>query len=563
MKDTIKVVALGGLDENGRDCYVVEINDDLFVLDCGLSFADRTAPGIDYFIPNEDYLVEHKDKIKAYILTHGHDENMGGILYIYDHVPAPIYCSKSTRAILLAQGEFNGVKIPKFDFHIVEPSSSVEIAGHVFHFFQTTHNAPKSFGVAIETSEGNVVYTSDFIVDYSVESEEFKFDLKALSNIADKPTLLLMADSKSAGKEGYCAPRHRLSPHIEKYFIRSTGRVFICLFYQNIYRLYEIFALAKAHRKRIYPYDDFTRRFLNIILTEDEQNVFKKEDLLAKEDLLRVKQEDLIILMLGKENDLYDSIYSLSNHTNQDKRIALLPTDTFIIAAVPIPTLESAATQCTDFLYRSGCHVVWLKGKDVVSMHPGQDDLKLMLSLLKPKYYFPVRGSYVNLMNSAKLALSMKIGLNHSSVFVLDNGTQLHYQDDKMTIISNQTDRIHTIPSMVDGLGTVKGDTLVVDDRKKLAVDGVAVLAATVSKSKKKIIAGPDCQMRGFVFVKDAEPTLKMMTSIFVDGINALIKADMFDFDSYSSVIEEKIKKSIHREISRDPLIVLSISVVD
>ncbi len=562
--DTIKLVALGGLDENGRDCYVVEVNDDLFVFDCGVSFPDKDTPGIDYFIPNEDYLVENRDRIKAYILSHAHDETMGGILYLYRHAPAPVYCTLSTRAVLLAMGEFNGVKIPPFDFRIVDPTSTVDIAGHTFHFFQTAHNSPKSMGICLETDRGNIIYTSDFIVDYTVDSPEFYFDLNALSRIAEKPTLLLMTESKHADYAGYTAPKHRLKPRVEKYFSGSESRIFICLFYQNLYRLYEIFSLCKTYRKKIYPYDDFTRRYLDILLENDRQNVFRKEDLLGKEDLLRARQQDLVILMLGKETDLYTSIHSLAARTNPDKRIILNKDDTFIVAAVPHAIDESVATRSIDYLYRTGCNVVWLKSKQIIPMHPGQDDIKLMLSLLRPKYYIPVRGSFVNLMHNARLALSMGIGLNHSNVFVLDNGSQVVWKDDRVDIISKDNGFIHTLPSMVDGLGYIKGgDNELVQDRKKLSVDGVCVLAATVSRSKMKIVAGPDCQMRGFVFVKDAEPILRSVSNIFVEEVNKLLAEGIVDIEANSAPIEERIKRTIRRENGRDPLIVLSVPVVD
>ncbi|MCD8194800.1 MAG: ribonuclease J [Coprobacillus sp.] len=565
MADSIKVVALGGLDESGRDCYVVEINDDIFVFDCGLSFPDKSTPGIDYFIPNDDYLVENKDRLKAYILTHGHDENIGGILYLYNQAPAPIYCTNATKTILLAEAEFTHVKVPKFNFVIIEPSSTQVIAGHTFQFFQTAHNAPKSFGVALETDRGNIVYTSDFIVDYTVDDPDYYFDLNKLSSIAEKGTLLLMTESKGANGHGYCSPHHKLTSVIEKYFTNNDNRIFIALFYQNLFRITEVFNLCKTHHKKIYPYDAFTRRFLDILFKENSTMPIKKEDLLSKEDLLRARQRDVVVLMLGQGDELYSSIISLAKHENEDKRVVLTKDDTFIVAAIPNPSFESIATRTIDYLYRAGCEVVWPAKKKVISMHAEQDDLKLMLSLLRPKYYLPVRGSYVNLMHNAKLALSMGIGLNHSNVFILDNGTQLVFNEDKVQLLSNINNRIHAWPTMVDGLGYIKEGEELVDDRKKLSVDGVTILAATVSKSKHKIIAGPDCQMRGFVFAKDAEPILKSISNIFVEEINNILVLPNFnfDFEPYYEEIEERIKKWIRRENGREPLVMLDVIVID
>ena len=201
MEDVIKVAALGGLDENGRDCYVIDINNDIFVLDCGLALPDKTIPGVDYLLVNAQYLISNKKRLKAYIMTHAHDENMGALKYFYDYAPAPIVCTAFTKRVIETQFSFNTLRVP-LNFHIVLPTSSLEIAGRKLHFFQTAHNAAYSFGVAIETTKGNIVYTSDFIVDYSVKIPAYIFNIKALSALSEKPTFLLMSDSKVRLKKG-------------------------------------------------------------------------------------------------------------------------------------------------------------------------------------------------------------------------------------------------------------------------------------------------------------------------------------------------------------------------
>ena len=213
--DKIKVFALGGLDENGRDCYVVEINDDIFVLDAGVSLPDKNIPGVDYLLPNASYLIENKSRIVAYIMTHGHDENMSALKYFYKSAPAPIYCTEATKYIMEGQAKLQGVKT-KMDFITIQPSGQTVIANHIVKFFQTMHNAPYSCGVAIETNRGNIVYTGDFIVDYDVSDPAFIFDLQALSRISEQPTLLLLTESKKATSPGYCSPRHKIFPHGHK-----------------------------------------------------------------------------------------------------------------------------------------------------------------------------------------------------------------------------------------------------------------------------------------------------------------------------------------------------------
>ena len=209
MEDKIKVIPLGGLDDSGRDCYVIEINDDIFVLECGYSLPDKTIPGIDFLLPNVEYLILNKNRLKAYILTHGHDENMGALQYYFDYAPAPIYCSKATKIIAESEAKRFGLK-PQWQFNVVQPSDTIQIAGHVIHFFQTTHNASYSFGVCLETSRGNIIYTGDYIIDFTSQEKGYYFDLKKIEEIANKPTFLLMSESKGASKEGYCAPQHNI-----------------------------------------------------------------------------------------------------------------------------------------------------------------------------------------------------------------------------------------------------------------------------------------------------------------------------------------------------------------
>lgn len=556
MDDQIKFVALGGLDEPGKSCYVVEINDDIFVLDAGLCLPDKSIPGVDFVLPNFDYLIQNKSRIKAYIMTHGHDENIGALEYFHDEAPAPIYCTHSTEVIIRSQSERSGI-MPKWDFRIVNASDSVYIANRKVQFFQTAHNASYSFGVAISTSRGNVIYTSDFIIDFNSKDKAYFFDLKQLEKIAVEPTFLLIAESKNANKEGYCAPKHKVDRKIEKYFEMNNKRIFITSFWQNFFRINEICRLAVENHKKVYFYNDYTKWVMEKLMSADESICLKKSDILAKEDLLRVRNQDVVILLLGRGKKLYEEMTLLVNKENEDKRIVLGENDIFINCALPTPTLETLATRSVDNLYRSECDVVWIKSKDVGPMHASQDDLKFFLSSLKPQYYVPVRGSYVGLMANAHLALSMNIGFNYNNIFILDNGMQLLFKDNnRPVVIPNDINKINISPVLVDGLGISKTALEVISDRTKLGVDGVVIVAATVSKTNKKIIAGPDCQMRGFVYAKEAEPLLKSISQIFIDEVNTAFSANANTFETAINNIKERSRRYIIRENGREPMII-------
>ena len=555
MEDIIKVSALGGLDENGRDCYVIEINNDIFVIDAGLALPDKTIPGVDYLLANAQYLISNKDRIRAYIMTHAHDENMGALKYFYDDAPAPIYCTRFTKHVIETQFNFNELRIP-LDFEVVPPTSSQKIAGRNVHFFQTSHNAAYSFGVAIETSKGNIVFTSDFIVDYSVKTPAYIFDMKALSILSEKPTFLLMSESKGANYEGYCSPRHRVIPLIERYF-KTSRRIFINCFWQNFFRISEIIDLCIENNKKIFFYNDFTRQIMKMLMDFNPTRI-PSSIIVNKEDLLRVREQELVILMLGRGEEIYKELVNIADGTGEDKRVRLNHRDIFINAALPTPTLETIATRSIDYLYRTGADVVWIKKNQITAMHPRQDDLKFFLSVLKPRYYLPVRGNFINLMANAKLALSMGIGLNHTNVFILDNGMQLCFNElGRPSILPNNPAIMPTHPILVDGSGvSTNVAENIVNDRRQLSVDGVVVIAVTVNVEEKRIIAGPDCQMRGFVYVKEAEPLLKSIANIFVDEVTTALSVNNIDFENIKATAQERIRRFIKRENGREPMII-------
>lgn len=554
MSDRIKIFALGGLDEKGRDCYIAEINNDIFVLDAGISVPDKNFPGVDCLLPNFGYLIKNKDKVKAYILTHGHDENMGALKFFYKYAPAPVFCTETTKVVNESQMLIHH-QYTKIDYHIVKASDDVVINNRKFSFFQTCHNAANSFGVVIHTDQGNIIYTSDYIINFATDEDNYKFDLAKTARIAEENTLLLLTESTSGGKNGYCSPKHRLSPLVEKYF-KMNKRILISCYWENMYRLREISRLIKKYNKKLYCYDQYTWDILHNVILNGTSIQITPDQIIKKEDFLRMKRSEVVILILGHSDDIYDEINALGNHTNSDQRIVVDNEDTFINAALPAQIYETKCTRSIDNLYRTGCEVVWVKGKDISSMHACEDDLRFIINLFKPKYYLPVRGHYTEIMSNAKHAVAMGVGLNYNNVFVLDNGMQLIFDGGpRPQIIPYDTSKFDISPILVDGKGMAKMSDDVINVRQRLGVDGTVVIASTVSLSEKKIIAGPDCQMRGFVYVKDAEPLLKSISQIYVDEINLALSQNVTDFENTKTIINDRIKKFIRRENGREPFI--------
>lgn len=561
--DKIKVMALGGLDEEGKDLYVIEVNDDIFVINAGFKYPDKNAPGIDFIIADYTYLVENKDRVRAFILTKSKKVNFGGLPYIYKQVKAPIYCTPLTK-LLLTYFSNKYMQENDYDFRIVELPGQIKIKNYVFDLFSTCCSMPSTFGFSLRTNSGNIVYCGDFIVEYSNE-KYFNLDLNTLGKIAENPTLLLLSDSLNSIKPGYCSPSHRLQPLLTKYFKEASGRIFVALSSQNLYHFNELFKICRDFNKKICLYDDVSKKIYSL-RSMSKSDFFNPKNIVPLEDVLRTKDQELVILISDEGQKLYEKLSILANNENEDKQIRIRESDTFIMACPATDRNEVIATSTVDELYKTGCNVKYVTRKELQKMHAFEEDLKMLLSLLKPKYYMPIQGYYVNLLANAKLAFDMHLGLSHSNIFLFDNGQSFNYVDGKCTPDFNVLDKVKIGDVMIDGIGV--GDVVneIINERSRLSEDGVVVLSIGVSKKDRKISFMQDIQMRGFLFLKDKEADimLKEMTKIFLDETEKfLIETKDFDPKSTEETINKKISSLLLRGNNRNPVVRSNIVVTE
>ena len=551
MNDRIRIVALGGLDERGKSCYTIDINGDIFVIGSGLRFPDRTTPGIDYIIPNFSYIIENKERVKAYFLPHGHDDEIGGLAYLYKDAPAPVFGSKVTLAMMRNFLRHVGVSETQFEFHEVTPSCTFKVAGREISFFQTSHNIALSSGIAINTSYGNIVFTSDYVVENNA-TKNYLGDMASLSAIAEKnPTLALLTPSIYAERPGYTAPKYKLKPIIERNVENAVGRVFIALYSLNFYNIDEVISLAIQTKKKIIPYDDDTTETIKA-MQECGQLLIPRENFGSVDDINRYRDQDIIVLMLGYHPKIYHKIALLAaGQTEAGRPIHLKETDLFINAVPADDNEELEATDALDELYRSGCNVYNITKKEFRKMHASEEDLKMMISLFRPKYYVPVKGFFKDLLNNAKVAVNTGTGLNHSNIFLLENGMSLLFDETGGHILQ---ENITHGDIMIDGIGVGDVSRAVIEDREKLS-QGVVIISVSVSKETRKVVAGPDVQARGIVFARDGEVLLRDVTKIFMacleEGLN-----NNDTFDTIKEGCHERCSRAIRRMTGKEPLLI-------
>ena len=478
MNDKIRICALGGLDEEGKNLLIIEINDDIFVVEAGVMEPDKTMPGVDYVIPRYDYLVENKARVRAYFLLHGHDDEIGALAYIYPEVPAPVYGSAVTLA-MLSLFTAHVKKDPKmYDLRPVGPSSTFKVAGRNVTFFHTAHNIADSSGMAIETSLGNIVYTGDFVVENAADPS-FLNDMNAIARLAEHPTLALLPESIYAERPGYTAPKYKLTPHISEIFKNAEGRIFISCFSNNLYNITEIIRLSIAEKRKIACYDASTYDTLKAMQAAGALMI-PRDNFISTDDILRQRDADLVVLMTGFGGKLFRKIALLASGQNEDKRLKIKESDSFIIASPSDDNTEIEFVDAADELFRTGARVTIVPKKEFLRMHASEEDLRMMTSIFKPKYFIPMKGFYKSLLRSAMSALSMGINLNHQNVFVVENGMSVLIDEKGGRVFD---EKIPHGDLMIDGDGVGDISSMVLADRQKLA-EGVVVLSMTSSRRR-------------------------------------------------------------------------------
>lgn len=542
----IKIIALGGVRENAKNLYIVEINDSIFILDAGLRYPENEQLGVDFVIPNLDYLVENKDRIQGIFLTHGHADAIGALPYILQDAKVPVFGSSLT--IELAKLFVKNAGVNKFNnFHVIDSETEIEFDDAVVSFFKTTHSIPESMGIVLGTDRGNIVYTGDFKFDQAARPY-YKTDLGRLAEIGQEGVLALLSDSANATSTEQTASETEVGQEIDQVIADADGRVIIAAVASNLVRIQQVFDSAAEHGRRVvltgFDVENIVRTAIRLkkLTVEHEKLIVKPKDMNKFED------HELIILENGRMGEPIDGLQKMA--VGRHRYVQIKDGDLVYIVTTPSIAKEAAVARVNNAIYKAGGAVKMITQNLRVSGHANARELQLMLNLLRPQYLFPVQGEYRELQAHAELAL--EVGILPENIYIVKRGDIMHLSEDQGFLHEG------TVPAgdvMIDGNAIGDVGNIVLRDRKVLSEDGIFIVAITVNKKERKIVSKARVNTRGFVYVKKSRDILSESADIVNATVENYLAGDSFDWGELKGAVRDDVAKFLFDQTKRRPAI--------
>lgn len=532
-ENKLSIFALGGINEIGKNMYVIEYAEDMIVIDCGAKFPDESLLGIDLIIPDLTYLEANQERIRALIVTHGHEDHIGGIPYFLKKLNVPIYATRFTLGLIELKLEEHRL-LRNSKLITIDSDSNLELGKISVTFFKTSHSIPDCLGIVFHTPEGNVVHTGDFKFDLTPVNNQTS-EIHKMAEIGMKGVLALLSESTNAERPGSTPSEQMVGEHILEAFIKANRKIIISTFASNVNRVQQVVEAAIRTNRKIAL---LGRSMVNVVSVAIERGYLNIPEgmLIEPYQVNQLPPEKVAILCTGSQGEPMAALSRLSTSNFRD--VEILPEDTVILAASPIPGNERDVSKIVDNLFKLGAKVIYGKGSSAkmhVSGHGYQEDLKLMLTLMKPKYFIPIHGEYRMLQLHQWLAES--VGVEKGNTFIIKNGDVVDFESSS----ARQTRSIPAGDTYVDGVGVGDVGDIVLRDRRQLSEDGMLVIVVTISKHERKIISGPDSISRGFVYVRDSEDLIRKVNTIVKSTVNDLTQANVYEWN----VMKQKIKKSV------------------
>lgn len=541
----IKVVALGGLNEIGKNMTVIEYKDEIVVIDAGLSFPEDEMLGVDIVIPDITYLLKNKDKVKGIFITHGHEDHIGALSYILKKIDVPVYGTRFSIGLIeakLKEHKLNNVKL-----NVVTPKQIIKLKNLSVEFIKNNHSIPGSCSLAIHTDQGVIFHTGDFKIDLTPIDGDV-MDIHRICELGSSGVLLMLADSTNVEKTGFTMSERTVGAGLDDLFRKANGsRVIVATFASNVHRLQQIINMAVKFNRKVAISG---RSMVNVIGVARELGYLDMDDetLIDLNDISKYDDSELVIITTGTQGEPMSALARMSS--SEHKKIEIKKGDLVIISAHPIPGNEKLISKVINLLFERGARVVYNDIADIhVSGHAAQEDLKLINRMVKPKFFMPVHGEYRMLKRHAELASDL--GMPEQNVFVMQTGQVLELDRNSAKV----TNTVPTGNVLVDGLGVGDVGNIVLRDRKHLSEDGLMIVVVTISKEDGKVLAGPDIISRGFVYVRESEDLMDGAKNIIKNVLNECEENNIKEWAYLKNNIKENLKEYLYIKTKRNPMI--------
>lgn len=544
-KAKVKLIPLGGLNEIGKNMTAIEYKETIVVIDCGLAFPDEEMLGIDLVIPDVSYLVKNKEKVKAIVLTHGHEDHIGALPYVLPQINVPVYGTKLTLGLVGNKLKEHGL-LSTVELNTIKPKDKVQIGDFDVEFIKTSHSIADSVALAIHTPVGIIVHTGDFKVDYHPIDDE-RMDLHRFAELGKQGVLALLSDSTNVERPGYTMSESTVGGSFVELFREVRGRIIIATFASNIHRVQQAINASVMFGRKVAVVG---RSMVNVLGVAQELGYMDIPDgvLIDVESIDRYPTDKVTIITTGSQGEPMSALARMA--ASDHRKVDIMPNDRVIISATPIPGNEKLVTRVINQLFKKGADVIYESLADIhVSGHACQEELKLMLALVKPKFFIPAHGEYRHLKQHAKLAEDM--GVEKENVFILDIGSVLEISRDAARMNGTVT----AGKVLVDGLGVGDVGNIVLRDRKHLSQDGLIVVVVTISKESGQVVAGPDIISRGFVYVRESEDLMEDAKTIIKEALTKCEEKQITEWGTIKSQVKDSLKEFIYSKTKRNPMI--------
>ena len=539
----LRIIPLGGVGEIGKNMTLFEYGDDIIVVDCGSVFPRQDMPGIDLVIPDITFLERNRERVRAYVVTHGHEDHIGAFPYVYPHVPAPIYGSRLTCALIAAKMAEHGVEA---ELHCVNPLDTIEAGAFTVQFIHVSHSISGAYALAITCPAGTVIVTGDFKVDYTPISGKVT-DLNTLAAWGSRGVLALLAESTNIEKTGYTISEKNIGETFCNLFKETQGRLIIAMFASNLHRIQQVVDYCIRFRRKICFVGRSMISVTQLAMEIGELHI--PNGILV--DLLDINcygDEQVVILTTGSQGEPMSGLARMA--ASDRRRLQIKAGDTVVISATPIPGNEIMVSKIIDQLYRCGAKVIYSRVAEVhTSGHACQEELKLIHTLVKPRYFIPVHGEYRMLKIHEELARSL--GMPADNAFILELGQAAELSENEARI----TGPIPTGGVLVDGLGVGDVGTMVLKDRRHLSQDGLIIVVIGVSRDDGHLVTGPELISRGFVYVRENESLIDALRGVVQEVLDAYPEVHQSDWTPIKNEVKDRLHDYIEEQMKRSPMI--------